>query len=161
MCDQEGGVMRRFFGSVMTLALAAVAACGGGADTAEEGMAEDTSAAATTPPAEQGGMAMAGELPEGVTQEMVAEGQTIFTGMGTCTICHGPDAKGTTLGPDLTDDQWLNTTGHNYDEIVAVVTNGVQTPKQYPGPMMPRAGTSMTDEQVRAVAAYVYTLSGH
>ena len=153
--------MRRFFGSVVVVAVVAALGACGGAETAEEETADIGAAAPTPPPAEQGGMAMAADLPEGVTQEMVAEGQTLFTGMGTCTICHGPDAKGTTLGPDLTDDQWLNTTGRNYDEIVAVVMNGVPTPKQYPGPMMPRAATSMTDDQVRAVAAYVYTLSHH
>jgi len=153
--------MRRLFGSVVAVAVVAALGACGGADTAEDGMEETGAAATTTPPAEQGGAAMAVDLPEGVTQEMVAEGQALFSGMGTCTICHGPDAKGTTLGPDLTDDQWLNIPGRDYEAMVNVVMNGVPTPQQYPGPMMPRAATSMTDDQVRAVAAYVYTLSHH
>ena len=150
--------MRRLFNAVVGIAaLSALAACGGGGDAAEETAAADTTTA--TPPAEQTGMAM--ELPAGVTQEMVAQGDEIFHNAGLCYTCHGPDAKGTNLGPDLTDGTWLNTSGHNYDEIVGVVTNGVPTPKQYPSPMVARGGSSISDEQVRAVAAYVFTLSGH
>jgi hypothetical protein len=39
------------------------------------------------------------------------------------------------------------------------VTNGVPNPKQHPGPMPPLGGAQRTPEQVRAVAAYVYSLS--
>jgi hypothetical protein len=33
--------------------------------------------------------------------------------------------------------------------------SGVATPKKYPGVMPPRGGSPLTDDQVRAVAAYV------
>jgi mono/diheme cytochrome c family protein len=63
------------------------------------------------------------------------------------------------LAPNLTDGTWLNISGRNYDEIVTVVTSGVPEPKEAAAPMPAKGGANLTDEQVRAVAAYVYTLS--
>ena len=97
---------------------------------------------------------------EDITAQMVALGDSIFEGKaaaGICFTCHGPEAKGTQLGPDLTDQQWLNGDG-SYPFIVQTVTRGVATPKQFPGPMPP-FGQSLTPAQVRAVAAYVYSLT--
>jgi mono/diheme cytochrome c family protein len=102
---------------------------------------------------------MAVQLPEGVTEAMVAEGKTIFEGQGGCAACHGASGEGTALAPNLTDADWLNVSAKNYDEIVGIITNGVPEPKQFPSPMLPKAGTQITDDQVRAAAAYVYTLS--
>ena len=92
---------------------------------------------------------------------MIALGDSIFHGQvagGTCQTCHGPDAKGTQLAPNLTDNQWLNGDG-SYQFIVNTVTNGVPNPKQHPRPMPPMGGAQLTPAQVRAVAAYVYSLS--
>ena len=77
---------------------------------------------------------------------------------GTCTACHGQDAKGTAVAPDLTDNQWINGDG-SYDFIVHTVTTGVPQPKQHPAPMPPKGGAALSDQQVKAVAAYVYSLS--
>ena len=93
--------------------------------------------------------------------QQVALGDSIFHGQvagGTCTACHGQDAKGTAVGPDLTDSEWLNGDG-SYDFLVKVITNGVPQPKKHPAPMPPKGGASITDEQVKAAAAYVYSLS--
>lgn len=98
------------------------------------------------------------ELPEGVTPEMVEEGEQIFAGDGLCATCHGTDGTGTPMGPDLTDGEWLHIDG-SYDQIVELVMNGVQQPEQYPTPMVPRGGSDISDEQVRSVSAYVWTLS--
>ena len=97
-------------------------------------------------------------LPEGVTVAMAEEGQEIFHGQGVCVTCHLRGGAGGALAPDLTDDVWLNIDGE-YESIVEVVLAGVPVPVEHPGQMLARAGTSITDEQVRAVAAYVYTLS--
>jgi hypothetical protein len=35
----------------------------------------------------------------------------------------------------------------------------VPTPKEHPAPMQPRAGQPLTDEQVNAAAAYVYSIA--
>lgn len=98
------------------------------------------------------------DLPEGVTPEMVAAGETIFTGQGICYTCHMNGGVGGPLAPDLTDDQWLNSDG-SYEGIVQTVTNGVPEPKEHPGLMLPKGGSNITEEQVREVAAYVWTLS--
>jgi mono/diheme cytochrome c family protein len=127
-------------------------------DTASAAPAAPAPAAteASTGAAPAGG----GQLPAGVTADMVASGNTIFHGPGNCYTCHGADAKGTPLAPDLTDSQWLNIDG-SYDQIVQVITTGVPTPKDksHPGPMPPKGGSQATDEQVKQVAAYVYSLS--
>lgn len=151
--------------SALGLALLALAACGGG-DNQQQGASETPPAGGTASAAgAPAGQEAAGQpsvsvanLPPGVTQQMVDEGRQIFTGAGICQTCHGPNAQGTALAPSLTDDEWINTDG-TYEGIVQVVTNGVQQPKQHPAPMPARGGTNITDEQVRAVAAYVYAIS--
>jgi mono/diheme cytochrome c family protein len=95
------------------------------------------------------------------TPQQVALGDSIFHGLaagGTCTACHGQDAKGTAVAPNLTDSEWLNGDG-SYQFIVTTVTNGVPKPKQHPAPMPPKGGAALSDDQVKAVAAYVYSLS--
>lgn len=98
------------------------------------------------------------ELPEGVTPEMVTEGQQVFGSTGLCATCHGVDGQGTPLAPNLTDAEWLNIDG-SYNAIVDLVTTGVPEPQQHPAPMLPKGGSDITEDQVRAVAAYVWTLS--
>jgi mono/diheme cytochrome c family protein len=90
----------------------------------------------------------------------VALGDSIFHGTaagGTCFTCHGADAKGTQLGPDLTDRTWLNGDG-SLAFIRSTVANGVSTPKQHPGPM-PSFSGSLSETHIGAVARYVYRLS--
>jgi mono/diheme cytochrome c family protein len=97
-------------------------------------------------------------LPQGVTQAMVDQGRTIFAGPGNCFACHGPNGAGTPIAPKLDDATWLNIDG-SYPAIVDLVTKGVPTPKQSMVPMAPKGGTTINDEQVKAVAAYVWRLS--
>lgn len=85
-------------------------------------------------------------------------GKAIFTGKGLCTACHGPDAKGTVLAPDLTDTKWLHADG-TVESIEKVVKAGVPTPKEHPAPMPPMGGAQLTDAEIRAVATYVASLS--
>ena len=138
------------------LAVAAIAACGGG-DSADQ-TAGDTVATppATTPPPATGAPT-AGAPPAGATAEMVASGATTFSTV--CAACHGPDAKGTQLAPNLTDAEWLNTDG-TYDGIQNVVRTGVATPRAAPAPMPAMGGAQLTDDQVKAVSAYVWSLGG-
>jgi mono/diheme cytochrome c family protein len=95
------------------------------------------------------------------TPQQIALGDSIFHGQvagGTCTACHGQDAKGTAVAPDLTDSKWINGDG-SYQFIVNTITNGVPKPKEHPAPMPPMGGATLTDDQVKAVAAYEYSLS--
>ena len=98
------------------------------------------------------------ELPDGVTAAMLAQGKTIFEGPGTCFACHGAAGDGTPIAPNLTDDAWLNVDG-SYEQLVEIIDTGVQETKEFPGLMMPRGGSGMSDEDLSAVAAYVWSLS--
>lgn len=93
----------------------------------------------------------------------IALGEKIFQGKaagGLCFSCHGMNAKGTKgLAPNLTDATWLHGDG-SYEFIVKTVEAGVAKPKEAAAPMPPKGGGNLTPEQVRAVAAYVYSLRG-
>ena len=95
-------------------------------------------------------------LPAGVTQAMVDQGKTLFD--SSCFACHGQGGAGGPLAPKLADTEWLQIDG-SYDAIVQLIMAGVPQPKQYPAPMPPRGGAAITDEQVRAIAAYVFSIS--
>jgi len=115
-------------------------------------------AAADAPAGGQGGPA----LPQGFTREQVALGQRIYLGeerSGTCAGCHGADGKGSTLGPALTGPDWLWADG-SVGSIAHVIHEGVMEPKQYSTGMPADGGASLSDADVQALAAYVWTL-GH
>jgi glucose/arabinose dehydrogenase/mono/diheme cytochrome c family protein len=100
-------------------------------------------------------------VPAGATKQMVALGDRIYhgeVGGATCTGCHGADAKGTPLGPALTDTQWLWGDG-SYASIAKIITAGVPQPKQYRSAMPPLGGAELTPDQVSALAAYIWALS--
>ncbi len=97
-------------------------------------------------------------MPAGVTPAAIAKGDTVFHKSGLCYACHGSNAEGA-VGPNLTDAEWLHGDG-SYDMIVATVTAGIPAEKAKKGiPMPPKGGSSITDEEVKAVSAYVYSLS--
>jgi mono/diheme cytochrome c family protein len=99
-------------------------------------------------------------LPAGVTPDMVKEGKTLFAGAGICAACHGTDAKGVPgMGANLTDNKWLHSDG-SYDAIVKQIMTGVTASQSTSGTAMPaKGGSALTDAQVKAVAAYVWSLS--
>lgn len=101
-------------------------------------------------------------VPPGATQELVALGDRIFhgdIGGATCAGCHGSDAKGTPVGPDLTSGTWLWGDG-SLPAIAQAITNGVPEPKDYSGAMPPMGGVELSQEQINALAAYVWAV-GH
>jgi mono/diheme cytochrome c family protein len=126
-----------------------LAGCGG---------SDDAAPPAAAPPPAPPPAAVQVDLPEGVTQDMVAAGQQIFNGAGICYTCHGQDGAGGSLGPGLRDQEWLHIDG-SYESIVNNILNGVAQPIQYPAGMPARGGANISDEQVRQVAAYVYAIS--
>jgi mono/diheme cytochrome c family protein len=100
-------------------------------------------------------------IPDGATREMVALGDRIFHGQvggATCMTCHGATGKGSSLGPDLTSNKWLWSDG-SFKGIAKTISDGVIQPKRYRSPMPPMGGAQLTDDQVLAVAAYVWSLS--
>ena len=97
-------------------------------------------------------------LPEGVTAAMITTGQGLFEGAGACYTCHGKGGVGTGLAPNLGDAKWLHSDG-SYKAIVNQIKVGVPKPAESMIPMLPKGGSQITDEQINAVAAYVWSLS--
>ncbi len=69
-----------------------------------------------------------------------------------CAACHGPEAAGT-IGPNLTDDYWLNGKGAP-TEIRKIVAAGV------PAKGMPGWEQMLGADKVEQLTAFVYTLKG-
>jgi mono/diheme cytochrome c family protein len=94
----------------------------------------------------------------GDTQEPL--GQRVFEGKGACFTCHGREGRGTPLGPDLTDGDWIA-----FDQppdsaaIEALVRSGVARSVRYPAPMPPMGGARLSRAELGAVAAYVVSLN--
>lgn len=101
-------------------------------------------------------------LPAGVTDALIASGERLFNG-GACTRCHGANGVGGQNGPSLVSGPWLHASA-NVADIARVITAGVpkemvKDPSRRFG-MNPRGGPmALTDDQVRAVAAYVWSIS--
>ncbi len=101
--------------------------------------------------------------PAAVTPANVAMGDSLFN-TGSCQNCHGKGGVGGANAPALNGQKWLQLKTGSFDEIVGVITTGVPltavkdpTHKRAMGARGGRA--NLTDPQIQAVAAYVYTLS--
>jgi mono/diheme cytochrome c family protein len=92
---------------------------------------------------------------------VIALGDSVFhgkVGAALCYVCHGPAGKGVTgLGPNLTDKEWVNGDG-TLAFIAKVIEEGVAKPKKLPAPMPPKGGGNLNDAQIKAAAAYVFSL---
>ncbi len=137
------------------LALAAIGAC--------SKKSPSTSPTPATAPATSSAPAAPAARP--FTAAMVAEGDSIFHARG-CKNCHGPDGKGAANGPNLTGPTFLHVNG-TFPAFVTLITNGVPADQikdpAHKVPMGARGGrpTPLSDDQIKSVAAYVYTLSHH
>jgi glucose/arabinose dehydrogenase/mono/diheme cytochrome c family protein len=101
-------------------------------------------------------------LPPGATREQVALGDRIFHGEasnGTCSGCHGSDAKGGSVGGDLTAGNWLWGDG-SLASLQKTITAGVPMPKKHTGAMPPLGGSALSPADVQAVTDYVWAI-GH
>jgi len=97
-------------------------------------------------------------LPPGVTEATVARGRDLYLGPGICLACHGADGKGP-IGPDLTDSLWIHSDG-SVAGILETLKSGVSDQASRSGTPMPaRGGSGLTDDELAAVAAYVWSLS--
>lgn len=97
-------------------------------------------------------------VPEGATQAMVDKGKEIFHKAGLCYACHGQDGKGL-VGPNLADDVWIHSKG-TFAELIVSITKGVTKEESKTGvPMPAKGGSTISDDDVKAVAAYVWSLS--
>jgi cytochrome c5 len=141
--------------AVLLIAAATIVAC----------HSSGTSTSTTAAPAPAGGAAARAPsgTPSGVTPASIALGDSIFHARG-CRNCHGPDAKGRANGPDLTAGHFLQVNG-SYDGFVKIITDGVpvtaikDTAHKRAMPARGGAPTPLTDDQIKAVAAFVWSLN--
>ncbi len=157
--------MRRL-SSVITggafFALFTLVGCGGG-----DGGGQNEAAADAAQSDAMSGEAMADQQQAGQQKEeqgdaaLIEQGREIYVGAGLCYACHGNGGEGIpTLGANLTDNEWLHNDG-SMEGIVETILSGVPAEKSSTGtPMPPKGGSSITDDQVKAVAAFVLSLSG-
>ena len=97
--------------------------------------------------------------PTPVTDSAVARGRELFHGSGNCAACHGPEGVGTDSGAPLAQGVWLHG-DDTYEGILARVVHGIPRDVSTRGTAMPMRGWStLTNQQVRDVAAYVWTIS--
>jgi glucose/arabinose dehydrogenase len=100
-------------------------------------------------------------VPPGATREQLALGDRIFHGQaasGTCAGCHGSDARGGPQAPSLVSGHSFVSDG-SLKWITEIITLGVPRPHDYEVPMPPKGGAPLTDDDVAAVAAYVWAIS--
>jgi mono/diheme cytochrome c family protein len=173
---------------VLAVLAGLLSACGGGGDGGGGGSetgAGGASAGAPPPPADTAPAANPAPAPAadsgaaksadsghaaaaggkgggGGDAKLIALGDSIFHGQaggGTCHVCHGQDAKGSAVGPNLTDSEWLHNDG-TLAGITGTINSGVPKPTKAPAPMPPMGGASLNPDQVKAVATYVHSLGG-
>jgi len=101
--------------------------------------------------------------PAQVTPVNVALGDSLFN-TGACQRCHGKGGVGGQNAPALDGKKWLQLKSGSFDEIVKIISEGVAKEAikdaSHRFAMRARGGPmNLTDAQVQAVAAYVWTLS--
>jgi mono/diheme cytochrome c family protein len=91
------------------------------------------------------------------TPAVIARGDSVYHGPGNCYACHGAKAEGL-VGPSLVDAEWIHSKG-TYEDILAQVNQGITKEQSKSGiPMPAKGGSAISDEDAKAVAAYVHSL---
>jgi mono/diheme cytochrome c family protein len=99
------------------------------------------------------------ERPVGVTDSAITWGRALFQGSANCSRCHGEAGRGSAYGPDLADAIWWHGPG-TFEWLVKEVTHGIPDNLTATGTPMPaRGAVPMNDVDIRAVAAYVWSIS--
>ena len=81
----------------------------------------------------------------------IAEGKAIYQEMA-CLACHGISGEGNAIGPNLTDNAWLN--GCDFQSVVSIIKNG------NPAKGMTAFKTQLSDARIQKVSSYVLSLKG-
>lgn len=141
-------------------AMVAVTACGGSKTAAAPGAGPAPAAANNAAPAVKA--APAAKLPATVTPAMIALGDSIFNN-GSCQRCHGKGGIGAANAPAFKGIKWQHGNG-SFEGIVKTIVDGVPATEikdpTHKFPMGARGGRQpLTDDQIKAVASYVFTIS--
>jgi glucose/arabinose dehydrogenase len=97
-------------------------------------------------------------VPPGSSAEQVAAGDKLYHA-SSCAGCHGSNAGGTPVGPDLTSGKYLWGDG-SVAALSAAITSGVPMPKQYRQAMPAMGGAPLSQTDVAALSAYIWAV-GH
>lgn len=81
----------------------------------------------------------------------IETGKAIFSEMS-CFACHGLNGEGNAIGPNLTDDAWIN--GCDFQSVLNIIKNG----KSAKG--MAAYKAQLSDSRIQLVASYVLSLRG-
>lgn len=139
---------KRSIGAVaLALCLITIFGCG----EAEDSEGEVNGAVDLMPQGAELDSALEAHLPPGTSFQEAQLGHRLFT---PCTVCHGPDAGGTQLGPSLLDDEWIHVEP-DLEQIAGIIRTGVAQPDTYPVPMPPNGGGAFDEAELRALAVYV------
>ena len=79
-------------------------------------------------------------------EEMIASGALLFTQKG-CIACHGMKGEGNVIGPNLTDNFWLN--GCSMENVTHMITEGK------PEKGMTPFKTMLTPDEIKNLAAFI------
>jgi cbb3-type cytochrome c oxidase subunit III len=131
---------RRTAGSALIVLFLAIAGC-----------------ATTEAPAATPASSAISASPSSATTTLVAAGDRLFH-ENSCIACHGEDAKGTSVAPNLADATWLTGDG-SIGAITKIISEGVDEPKQFASPMPAMGGADLSPDDIKAVAAYVWSIS--
>ncbi|MGH7572187.1 MAG: c-type cytochrome [Gemmatimonadota bacterium] len=102
-------------------------------------------------------------VPDSVTPQRVLDGSNLYNG-GSCAACHAIAGRGVgERAPDLSDIEWLHSEG-DFVGIFETIFWGVSEKEMKavsprPFEMHPRGGMNVDREQMKALAAYVWTIS--
>ena len=87
-----------------------------------------------------------GEMPELTMAQMVEEGKGLYE-KNACMACHGTGGEGNSIGPNLTDNFWIN--GCSIENVMDVISNGRPTKGMTPYKNM------MQEEEIKYLANYI------
>ncbi|MDZ4862616.1 MAG: cytochrome c [Gemmatimonadota bacterium] len=97
--------------------------------------------------------------PPEVTDSAVARGHDLFHGSANCAACHGLEGVGTDSGAPLAQGIWMHGSD-SYQGIVSRIVHGIPKKVSTRDTAMPMRGwITLTDAEVRDVAAYVWVIS--
>ena len=89
----------------------------------------------------------AGAAPAAMGQEeMIAAGAALFTQKG-CFACHGMKGEGNAIGPNLTDNSWLN--GCTQENVIHMITEGKPEKGMTPFKAM------LTQDEIKSVSTFI------
>lgn len=78
--------------------------------------------------------------------EIIADGAKIYAEKG-CIACHGMNGEGNMIGPNLTDNFWLNGCGE--EEVIKIITEGKPEKGMTPYKNM------MSEEQIAHISVFI------